>query len=117
MRVRPADQPWATLYQQQADDAFNAVTAISDEKWRALRAPLPQIQYLPPRFGYPGYAARQWSVMQVFGITRTPSGRIPGVPQMKQEDRVRYSQSQATFEGSDRLTNNGDPLGLGAGGM
>lgn len=87
------------------------------DQLRALGPPLPQIVYLPPRFGYPSYAERQWSVMQVFGIDRLPSGQIPGVPQMRGEDRVDYSRSQGGFQGSDRNTNSGDPLGLGAGGM
>ncbi len=81
-----------------------------------MRAPLPQIVWLPPRFGYPDYVDRQWDVMQVFGITRLPSGEIPGMPRMHGEDRVDYSRTQGGGQGSDRNTN-ADPLGLGAGGM
>lgn len=90
---------------------------MSADELRALRPPLPQIQYLPPRFGYPPYIDRQWDVMQVFGITRMPSGQIPGMPRMHGEDRVDYSRTQGGGQGSDRNTNSGDPLGLGGGGM
>jgi len=117
MLVRPFGQPWATNYQRQADDAFAAATSMSDAQLRRLRPPLPQIEYLPPRFGYPSYIDRQWNVMQVFGITRTPSGAIPGMPRMRQEDRVGYSQNQAAMDGSERYGGNQDPLGLGGGGM
>lgn len=117
MNVMPASQPWATLYQRQADDAFSAATSMSADQLRALRPPLPQIIWDPPRFGYPTYDQRQWNVMQVFGITRLPSGKIPGLPQMHGEDRVDYSRNQGGYQGSDRNTNSGDPLGLGAGGM
>lgn len=116
MLVKPPDQPWENNYARQADDAFAAATSMSDDELRALRPPLPQIQFLPPRFGYPSYADRQWTVMQVFGITRMPSGAIPGMPRMHGDDRVDYSRSQSSAQGSDRNTNSGDPLGLGAGG-
>lgn len=116
MLVRPFDQPWETNYQRQADDAFAAATSLSSDELRALRPPLPQIQMLPPRFGYPDYVERQWDVMQVFGITRMPSGNIPGMPRMHGEDRVDYSRSQGGGAGSDRNTNY-DALGLGGGGM
>src|ERR1035437_6111165 len=116
MQVRPPDAPWANNYQRQADDAFSAATSMSADQLRALRPPLPQIVYLPPRFGYPLYQDRQWDVMQVFGITRLPSGAIPGMPQMHGEDRVDYSRDQSTTQSSDRNTNSGDPLGLGGGG-
>ena len=117
MLVRPFDQPWETNYQRQADDAFAAAESMSDDELRALRPPLPQIMYLPPRFGWPTYEERQWNVMQVFGITRLPSGRIPGRPQTRGEDRVDYSRNQGGYTGSDRNTNGADPLGLGGGGM
>jgi hypothetical protein len=116
MQVQLPPQPWINNYARQADEAFNASTVMTDDELRALRPPLPQIQYLPPRFGYPSYADRQWSIMQVFGITRTPSGDIPGMPRMHGEDRVDYSRSQSSQQGSDRNTNSGDPLGLGGGG-
>jgi hypothetical protein len=90
---------------------------MSADQLRALRPPLPQIEYLPPRFGYPDYAERQWDILQVFDITRLPSGRVPGFPRMHQKDRVDYSGTQSTSQGSDRNSNSGDPLGLGAGGM
>ena len=115
MQVRVFDQPWSTNYQRQADDAFAAAESMTADELRALRPPLPQIIYQPPRFGYPSYADRQWTVMQVFGITRSPNGTIPGMPHMREKDRVDYSQSQSTMSGSDRNTNY-DPLGLGAGG-
>ena len=114
MQVRPFPQPWETNYARQADDAFAAATSMSADQLRALRPPLPQIQYLPPRFGYMPYAFRQWDVMQVFGITRLPSGAIPGMPQMKGEDRVDYARYQGGIEGSDRNTDY-DGLGLGGG--
>ena len=117
MQVKPFDQPWETNYQRQADDAFAAAESMSADQLRMLQPPLPQIIMYPPRFGYPTYDERQWGVLQVFGITRMPSGQIPGMPQMRGEDRVDYSRSQSTFQGSDRNTNSGDPLGLGAGGM
>ena len=113
--VRPYDQPWQNNYARQANDAFDAATSMSADELRALRPPLPQIEYLPPRFGYPLYAQRQWDVLQVFGITRLPSGRIPGMPSTKGEDRVDYSREQGGGAGSDRNVNY-DPLGLGAGG-
>lgn len=117
MQVRPYDEPWETNYSRQANDALAAATKMSAAQLRALRPPLPQIEYLPPRFGYPDYAERQWDILQVFDITRLPSGRVPGFPRMHQKDRVDYSQTQATSQGSDRNSNSGDPLGLGAGGM
>lgn len=117
MIVEPYRQPWATNYQRQADDAFAAAESMTADQLRALRPPLPQIMAFPPRFGYPTYAERQWGVLQVFGITRLPSGEIPGLPRMHGEDRVDYSRYQGNAQGSDRLTNGGDPLGLGAGGM
>jgi hypothetical protein len=116
MLVRPPDQPWSTNYQRQADDAFDAATSATSDELRALRPPLPQIQFLPPRFGYPLYIDRQWDVMQVFGITRTPSGNIPGMPTTRGDERVDYSRNQGGYQGSDRNTGQ-SPLGLGAGGM
>lgn len=113
MNVRPPAQPWANNYQRQADEAFAAATSMSADELRALRPPLPQIQYLPQRFGYPSYPDRQWGVMQVFGITRLPSGGLPAMPVNHANDRVDYSGSQSTQQGSDRNTNSGDPLGLG----
>jgi hypothetical protein len=115
--VSPSSTPWANNYQRQADEAFDAATSMSADELRSLRAPLPQIRWLPPRFGYPTYVERQWDVMQVFGITRTPSGDIPGMPTTRGEDRVDFSRYQGGGSGSDRNTNSGDPLGLGAGGM
>lgn len=117
MLVRPFDEPFATNYQRQADDAFAAAESMSANQLRALRPPLPQIQFLPPRFGYPDYVDRQWTVMQVFDITRLPSGRIPGLPTTRGEDRVDYSRNQGGYQGSDRNTNSADPLGLGGAGM
>ena len=111
--VRPPDKPWSTQYQKQADDTFDALTSVSTDELRALRPPLPQIQWLPDRFGYPPYIDRQWGVLQVFGITRTPSGNIPSMPTTRGDDRVDYSRDQATSQGSDRNTGSGDPLGLG----
>jgi hypothetical protein len=113
--VKPPDTPWATNYQRQADDAFAAAESMSADQLRALRPPLPQIMANPPRFGWPTYAERQWNIFQVFGITRLPSGQIPGMPRMHQKDRVDYTQYQGSSQGSDRNTN-ADPLGLGAGG-
>lgn len=116
MQVQLPPQPWINNYARQADDAFNAATSMSEDELRALRPPLPQIMMNPPRFGWPTYAERQWDIMQVFGITRLPSGKIPGMPQMHGKDRVDYSQTQGGGQGSSRNTNSGDPLGLGAGG-
>jgi hypothetical protein len=113
VNVFPPDQPWSTLYQKQADEALERAWSLSDEQLRNLRPPLPQIHYLPPRFGYLSYADRQPTVMDVFGIARSPSGAIPGMPKMHGKDRVDYSQSQSEVEGSTRNTNSGDPLGLG----
>lgn len=113
MQVMPFAQPWQTNYQRQADEALAGAYALSADQWRELRAPLPQIEWLPPRFGYPTYDQRQWNVMQVFGITRLPTGQIPGFPQMHGKDRVDYSQAQERDQASDRNTNSGDPLGLG----
>lgn len=115
MLVRPFDQPWITNYQRQADDAFAAATSMSADQLRALRPPLPQIIYLPPRFGFEDYVDRQWTVMQVFGITRLPSGQIPGMPTTRGDERTDYSRTQGGGQGSDRNTNY-DPLGMGAGG-
>lgn len=115
MQVRPFDQPWETNYARQADDAFAAAESMSADQLRALRPPLPQIIYLPPRFGYPTYDQRQWNVMQVFGITRMPSGAISGMPRMHGDDRTDYSRSQSRTQGSERNANY-DPLGMGAGG-
>jgi hypothetical protein len=113
MLVRPFDQPWETNYQRQADDAFARANELTDEQLRDLGPPLPQIVYLPPRFGYPPYAERQWTVMDVFGITRTWSGAIPGFPRLHGKDRVDFSRSQSSDQGSERNSNSGDPLGLG----
>jgi hypothetical protein len=110
--VRPFDEPWQTNYQREANDALEAAMGPSDAYWRALRPPLPQIPYLPPRFGYPTYVERQWTVMQVFGITRTPNGTIPGMPTTRPEERTDYSKVQQTDQGSGR-NENFDPLGLG----
>jgi hypothetical protein len=113
--VRPFDQPWETNYTREANDALERAWGPSDDAWRALRPPLPQIMAFPPRFGYPSYADRQPGVLQVFGLTRTPVGRIPGMPSTRGDDRVDYSQDQGSqsSSGSDRNTNSGDPLGLG----
>lgn len=116
MRVWPYEEPWATNYQRQSDEAFAVAESATAEQLRNLKPPLPQIVYAPRRFGYPSYARRQWGVLDVFGIDRLPSGRIPGVPQMHGEDRVDYTRSQSVQQGSDRLTNGGDPLGLGGAG-
>jgi len=103
--VRPYDQPWETNYQRQSNDAFERANGPADAYWKALRPPLPQIHYLPPRFGYPSYQDRQWSIMQVFGITRSPAGRIPAMPTTRLQDRVDYTQDQGSQnEASDRNT-------------
>ena len=115
MLVRPPETPWENNYQRQSDEAFQRAIA-PDAFLRKLKPPLPQIEYLPPRFGYPNYADRQWDVMQVFGITRTPSGQIPGMPRMRGKDRVDYTQSQSSSQGSDRNSGSNDALGMGAGG-
>lgn len=112
----PFGQPWETNYQRQADDAFAAATSMSADQLRALRPPLPQIQFLPPRFGYPSYADRQWDIMQVFDINRAAPGYLPDRPGSRQDRRVDYSRVQSGDQGSDRNTNY-DALGLGAGGM
>ena len=114
MLARPYDSPWLTNYQKQADDALAIAQSATADQLRALRPPLPQIVMDPPRFGYPPYAERQWDVLQVFGISRTPSGNIPAMPR-SQEDRVDYSRSQSADQGSDRNSLN-DALGMGAGG-
>jgi hypothetical protein len=111
VQVHPYDEPWANLYQRQADEALEMATGASRAQLEALRPPLPQIEYLPPRFGYPGYAERQWTLLDVFGINRSPMGGLPPRPRMRGQDRVDYSQSQATTQGSDRNT-----LGMGQGG-
>lgn len=113
MLVRPFDEPFQNNYQRQANDALEMAYSASADELRALRPPLPQIQYLPPRFGYPSYVDRQWGVMQVFGLTRTPAGRIPGMPTTRGEERVDYSRLQSSQQGSERNSNNTDPLGLG----
>lgn len=106
MLVSPAAQPWATNFQRQSEEAFWVAEQASRAQLLALRPPLPQIQYLPPRFGYPSYADRQPTVMQVFGIDRiTPGYMPPGKPGDGFED--------TRYQGSDRLTNGGEPLGLG----
>lgn len=114
MNVRPFDQPWETNYARQADEAFARAT-VPDAVLRGLKPPLPQIEYLPPRFGYPSYDERQWGIMEVFGITRSPNGGTSGFPRTRGEDRVDYTRDQASMQGSARGAN--DPLGMGAGGM
>lgn len=79
----------------------------------ALRPPLPQIQFLPPRFGYVPYQERQWTLWDVFDITKSPRGYIPGMPSTRPEERVDYSRNQGGYAGTTRNTNGGDPLGLG----
>ena len=115
MQVLPTEEPWATNYARQADDALAAATSMSAEQLRALRPPLPQIEWLPPRFGYPAYADRQPDVMQVFGINRVSPAGLPPMPRMSRDQRVDYSREQGGYQGSDRNTN-ADPLGMGAGG-
>lgn len=109
MQVMPFGQPWQTNYQRQADEAFAAATSMSADQLRALRPPLPQIRFLPPRFGYPPYADRQPGVIQVFGIDRIQPGYLPPVPLTKPGDGFEDTR----FTGSDRNTNSADPLGLG----
>lgn len=108
MRVSLPPKPWINNYERQADEAFNRATSMTDDQLRQIRPPLPQIQYLPPRFGYPDYIDRQWTVLQVFGITRLPPGSMPrgGAPKMERtnQDRVDYSGQQAVSQGSDRNT-------------
>lgn len=111
--ISTVSQPWSLMYQRQADEAFARDYEMSADQIRLIRPPLLQIRFLPPRFGYPDYVDRQMTVMQVFGITRLPSGRIPGLPQTRGEDRVDYSRNQSAQQGSTRLSNGGDPLGLG----
>jgi hypothetical protein len=111
--VWPADEPWETNYSRETNDALKRAWGPSDDYWRRLGPPLPQIPYLPPRFGFPPYSERQWGVMQVFGLTRTPAGRIPGMPQTRGEDRTDYTENQGGYEGSDRNTGSGDRLGMG----
>ena len=112
MLITPPATPWENLYQAQGDEAFERAESMSADQLRALRPPLPQIIMNPPRFGYPTYIERQWSVLQVFGITRLPSGAVPGMPRMREDQRVDYSKSQGSYQGSDRNTN-ASPLGLG----
>lgn len=114
MLVLPYSEPFATMYQRQADEALENAVGPSDAYWRALRPPLPQIKYLPPRFGYPTYVERQPTILQVFGISRSPNGAIPGFPQMRQRNRVDYSQFQGRDQGSDRLSA-GNTGGVGNG--
>jgi hypothetical protein len=104
MLVRPPDTPFENNYQRQANEAYERATEMSAAELRKIRPPLPQIRYLPPRFGYPSYADRQWTLLQVFGITRLPSGGVPGFPH-KPDQRVDYSGYQGEIEGSPRNTN------------
>ena len=115
MQEAPYAQPWANNYQRQSEEAFWVAESATADQLRALQPPLPQIQYLPPRFGYPGYAERQATVMQVFGIDRVNPSYMPA----QQPSTVRKPGDgfeDTRYEGSDRLTNGGDPLGLGGGG-
>ena len=112
MLVAPYSQPWANNYQRQADDAFWTAESATANELRALRPPLPQIVYLPPRFGYATYDERQPTVLQVFGMDRVQPSYLPQTPLKKPGDGFEDTR----FQGSDRLTNGGDPLGLGGGG-
>jgi hypothetical protein len=111
MQVMPFPQPWETNYQRQADDAFAAAASMSTAQLRSLRPPLPQITFLPPRFGYMPYPDRQPTVLQVFGIDRIQPGYLPPVPTTMRKPGDVFEDTR--FQGSDRLTNGGDPLGLG----
>ena len=110
--VTPYAQPWANNYQRQSEEAFWVAESATAAQLRMLQPPLPQIQYLPPRFGYPGYVERQPTVMQVFGIDRINPSYLPQTPLKKPGDGFEDTR----YEGSDRLTNGGDPLGLGGAG-
>jgi hypothetical protein len=112
MLVEPASQPWATNYQRQSEDAFWVAESATAQQLRALRPPLPQIQFLPDRFGYPSYVDRQPTVMQVFGIDRVNPGYLPQTP-LSSIRKPGDEFNDTRYQGSDRLTNGGDPLGLG----
>lgn len=119
MIVAPYAQPWANNYQRQSEEAFWVAEKATAQQLRELRPPLPQIQYLPPRFGYPGYVDRQPTVMQVFGINRQEPGFMPAGPlSMRKTQNTKPGDGfqDTSYEGSDRLTNGGDPLGLGGAG-
>lgn len=112
MQVTPYAQPWANNYQRQSEEAFWVAESATAEQLRQLRPPLPQIVYLPPRFGYPTYAERQPTVLDVFGIDRINPSYLPSTPLKKPGDGFEDTR----YQGSDRLTNGGDPLGLGGAG-
>jgi hypothetical protein len=107
--VMPFPTPWENLYQRQADEAFYAATGASDAELRALRPPLPQIIFLPDRFGYPSFVERVPTIWSVFGIARKPPAMLPSIPPKPQTPVLGFPYT----EGSDRLTNGGDPLGMG----
>lgn len=100
------------MYQRQADDALAAAAGPSDDYWRALGPPLPQIEWLPDRFGYPAFVDRVPTIMSVFGIDRMPMAGIPGMPRMRGQDRVDYTKSQDRDQASPR-NENVDALGMG----
>lgn len=113
MQVRPWSQPWLLNYQRQGDDALARAWNFTDDQWRKLPPPLPQITYLPPRFGYAPYAERQASVMQVFGINRSPNGPTPANPTLHhKENEVDYQEDQM-WSGSDTRYENYSPMGFG----
>lgn len=112
MQVSPYAQPWSSNYQRQSEEAFWVAESATADQLRALRPPLPQIQYLPPRFGYPTYAERQPTVLDVFGIDRINPGYLPSTP-LSSIRKPGDEFEDTRYQGSDRLTNGGDPLGLG----
>lgn len=119
MRVQLPPEPWANNYQRQADDATNMALYATDEEWRELQPPLPQIEYLPPRFGYLDYADRQPTVISVFGINRLQPAGLPPTRQAARQmkmtgaDRVNYSGTQGGTNGGSPRNENYSAMGMG----
>lgn len=111
MQVYPFDEPWETMYSGQQAEALNRDFYASNDQLRKLRPPLPQIHYLPPRFGYPSYDVRQPNIMQVFGIDRAQPAMLPDVEKGRNVGFPKEREDM--FSSSDTYTGYN---GIGSGG-
>jgi hypothetical protein len=86
--------PFASVQDALIGQALNAINMPAEEIQRVVRPPMPQIQLLPPRFGY---RARELGIMDVLNVDEEMSPyptRVDTYGQAGAEGTSRNAQGQ-----------------------